>query len=702
MRDQDGGGRIGSPANGRGILTRLLRGARGGARPAQGGFLRRLARDARGNTLAIIGAALVPLAGMIGSGVDMSRAYMAKTRLQSACDAAALAGRRVMTNDTLNDTVTNEATRFFNFNFPQHLYSTATFTPVVTKPTTGTVRVTASTTIPTSIMRIFGFTSLPLNVTCDASLNFVNTDIMLVLDTTGSMDNDVNDNYTTTASARKITALRDAVMAMYDSLAGTQAQLEAAGMRLRYGIVPYSSSVNVGALIRSVNASYLTDSTPYQTRVANYTTQNTSSSANGPFYEYYKSTAPYYTTTGSQATSITRANCTNFIMNVAFTGFTSTPTSSGGPAPTPTVTTAFPNDGTATTGTEWAWSGAQDSNTGDNLASCRRQRTDTTTSYYYTYTNDNFVQSYYDTSQFKLGNAVTIANPSNANAYMVPDYSGSVPTSGTYDLQDLLTTGTGVQTTSTTWNGCIEERDTTNTITGSASGYTIPSSAFDLDINRIPSNDNTRWHPMWPGVVYTRTAGSASATSGTSMAAQNSSYYACPTAAVRLVAWSGATGRTNLQNYVNTLTPLGGTYHDIGMIWGARMLSSGGIFADSPNSFNGMPVSRHIIFMTDGQLAPNCNSYTAYGVEQNDMRVTGAGTCPNQHDRHLQRFKMVCNAAKSMNISIWVIAFGTSLSSDMQECASNANQASTAADRATLIARFQQIGSQIGALRLTQ
>src|ERR1044072_4624513 len=86
-------------------------------------FLARLARDARGNTLAIVGAALVPLAGMIGSGVDMSRAYMAKSRLQSACDAAALAGRRVMQNDTLNTAVTSEATRFFNFNFPQRLYN---------------------------------------------------------------------------------------------------------------------------------------------------------------------------------------------------------------------------------------------------------------------------------------------------------------------------------------------------------------------------------------------------------------------------------------------------------------------------------------------------------------------------------------------------------------------------------------------------
>src|SRR5436853_7703628 len=36
------------------------------------GFLTRLARDSRGNTLAIVGAALIPLAAMIGSGVDMS------------------------------------------------------------------------------------------------------------------------------------------------------------------------------------------------------------------------------------------------------------------------------------------------------------------------------------------------------------------------------------------------------------------------------------------------------------------------------------------------------------------------------------------------------------------------------------------------------------------------------------------------------
>jgi len=184
------------------------------------GFLSRLARDSRGNTLAIVGAALVPLAAMIGSGVDMSRAYMAKTRLQTACDAAALAGRRVMENDTLTTAVTTEATRFFNYNFNQGQYGTAAFTPAVTRPAIGTIRVSASTTIPTTVMRMFGFNNLPLNVTCDAELNFVNTDVMLVMDVTGSMDETIN-------GTKKIVSMRDAVMALYDELAPIQTQLQA-------------------------------------------------------------------------------------------------------------------------------------------------------------------------------------------------------------------------------------------------------------------------------------------------------------------------------------------------------------------------------------------------------------------------------------------------------------------------------------------
>ena len=63
---------------------------------------------------------------------------------------------------------------------------------------------------------------------------------------------------------------------------------------------------------------------------------------------------------------------------------------------------------------------------------------------------------------------------------------------------------------------------------------------------------------------------------------------------------------------------------------------------------------------------------------------------------------MICNAAKNMNVSVWVIGFDTALNSNLTGCASNSNQATTSADRESLIARFRQIGNQIGALRLTK
>src|SRR6185436_15146944 len=142
----------------------------------------------------------------------------------------------------------------------------------------------------------------------------------------------------------------------------------------------------------------------------------------------------------------------------------------------------------------------------------------------------------------------------------------------------------------------------------------VPSGAYDLDVNLIPHDDHERWRPLFPAMEYSRAAGTTTATSGSSMSGS-----ACPAAAVRLAAWN----RGNMQSYVNALSPTGSTYHDAGMRWGVRMLSSGGIFADSPDTFNAMPVSRNIIFLTDGQMDTDSGVYGAYGVEKNDMRISG-------------------------------------------------------------------------------
>jgi hypothetical protein len=390
-------------------------------------------------------------------------------------------------------------------------------------------------------------------------------------------------------------------MALYDELAPIQAQLAANNMRLRYGIVPYSSSVNVGHLIRGRNADYLVNSAAYQSRQPEY-----------------------------ELTSITEAQCaTHDNWSWRRTGGRSS-----------TVGTCTYTSATGSQGGRWTERFLHD-------------------------------QIIHDTSRFKTG------------------ASTPVPT---------RTPGT---TQNSTWAGCIEERDTVSTIT-SSSGFTIPPGAFDLDINRIPDNDATRWRPLWPEVSYSRSgvAEQVYDKEDSPRRAINSQpgAAACPTEARQLAIWT----RGEMLTYVNSLNPVGGTYHDIGMIWGARLISTGGIFADGCETFNGMPCSRHVIFMTDGQLAPNPNTYTSYGVEELDQRVTGSANATGQSERHMQRFRMICNQTRGMNVNVWVIAFGVALDQDMRSCASNANQASTSANRTELIARFRQIGSQIGALRLTQ
>lgn len=633
--------------------------------PAHKGWLARLLKDTRGNTLAIVGAALIPLTAMIGSGVDMSRAYMAKTRLQSACDAASLAGRRVMQNDTLNQTVIDEATRFFRFNFPTGLYNTPTFTPAVTRPSAGTVRVAANTTIPTTVMGMFGFTNLPLEVSCDASLNFVNTDVMLVLDVTGSMAQTLNGDV-------KIDSLQDAVMALYDQLAPTQTQLEANGLRLRYGVVPYSSTVNVGGLIRGVNANFLANDAEYETRVAIYETP-----------AVYTVTGPPSAPVVQNGGSMTQAECDLYGRNRIDIGQAYNAS--------PEWVRTYSNNEAA--GQDWGWSGSGD--TSGSRRACRRRyvqfNADVQT---WGFTTWSYEAENVDTSNYKTGATVQIATD-NPNLSTGSGPGGTVTVPGRWDVVELAAEGTDVyKVNSLPWSGCIQERDTNPNIT-SASGYAIPADAFDLNVNYIPDNEATRWRPMWRSLVYSRQAGTQARDDGNLMTSA-----ACPAAARRLAAWT----RGDMQSYVNTLTPTGSTYHDAGMIWGTRLISNGGAFADSPDVFAGMPVARHIIFMSDGQMDTDPSIYSMYGIERNSQRISGMSS-PSEAElngRHMQRFKMMCNAAKSLNVSIWVIAFGTTLSPEMLECASNANQASTISSRDQLIARFQQIGSQIGALRLTQ
>lgn len=57
-------------------------------------FLRDLMRDNGGNALIILAFSVVPLLALVGSSIDMGRAYLVESRLQQACDAGVLGARK--------------------------------------------------------------------------------------------------------------------------------------------------------------------------------------------------------------------------------------------------------------------------------------------------------------------------------------------------------------------------------------------------------------------------------------------------------------------------------------------------------------------------------------------------------------------------------------------------------------------------------
>jgi hypothetical protein len=202
-------------------------------------------------------AALIPLMALIGSGLDMSRAHLVKSKMQAACDAGALAARRAMASSTLDQSAKDEGSKFFNFNFPA---GTMDASPVVLdiEPDAtdiSTFNIDASTTVPTTIMAMFGFGSLPVSVECSADQDYINNDIMLVLDVTGSMNCKAGSNCDYAASEQtdaRIAKLRQAAVSLYKALAGAK------GVRTRYGFMPYSMTVNVG---KDLNAGWLVSPT---------------------------------------------------------------------------------------------------------------------------------------------------------------------------------------------------------------------------------------------------------------------------------------------------------------------------------------------------------------------------------------------------------------------------------------------------------
>ena len=121
----------------------------------------------------------------------VGRGYVAR-RLQQACDAGTLAARKRLGSDLppsghVLGQVRKTGKSFFDLNFPEGRYDTTELSFVMTLEEDFAITGAASANLPTAVMGIFGKNNIPITVSCGSRMNFSNLDIMLVLDTTGSM-----------------------------------------------------------------------------------------------------------------------------------------------------------------------------------------------------------------------------------------------------------------------------------------------------------------------------------------------------------------------------------------------------------------------------------------------------------------------------------------------------------------------------------
>ena len=209
--------------------------------------VRALFRDRQGSTYALLAAALLPMIGFAGIGLDLGRTYLASSRLQSGVDAAVLAA--VRTEQLFPGTGSNPGPKtvetvnaYLYGNMPQTFMGATQATPVVSVKRVGeeiTVDLTVEGTVRTSLMRVFGFENLPIRAQAVGVAGKTlprAVEAMLVLDVTGSMDGNGG-----------MTALKASVKDFLDVVYGKAETRK----NFAIGMLPYNVIVNVGHLLPS-------------------------------------------------------------------------------------------------------------------------------------------------------------------------------------------------------------------------------------------------------------------------------------------------------------------------------------------------------------------------------------------------------------------------------------------------------------------
>ncbi|MEX0582900.1 MAG: TadE/TadG family type IV pilus assembly protein, partial [Sneathiella sp.] len=176
----------------------------------------RFAKNNSGASAVIIAFLAIPIFGAVGLSIDLGRAYVLKSKLSTALDAAGLAvGRNIFAPTDAE--IYADAQKYFDANFPSGFMGTAPITmnadTVSWDETRSNITLNVRADMNTTFMNVLGQPSLTLGAATEIKRQNRGMELVMVLDNTGSMDESLS-------SSTRMAVLKTSAKSLIDNLYG--------------------------------------------------------------------------------------------------------------------------------------------------------------------------------------------------------------------------------------------------------------------------------------------------------------------------------------------------------------------------------------------------------------------------------------------------------------------------------------------------
>lgn len=233
-------------------------------------MLRSFIRQEKGGVLILVGGAIFMLVLSVGTAVEMGRAFLLRSKAQSALDAAVLAASSVAGKGVENSELQARAENYFNENFPLH-YMGSDVSEIkiafdeTTGKTTGDMTVTYKPAFGDIVkveggkldMAIFSESTRVLGQSLEIALVLDHTSSMCLPAITIDAVPPGEERCRGTTSNTRISRLADAVGVLVDTIDSAVGATESKDDGVYYSYVPFNHDVKLNGDSRHLGADYL-------------------------------------------------------------------------------------------------------------------------------------------------------------------------------------------------------------------------------------------------------------------------------------------------------------------------------------------------------------------------------------------------------------------------------------------------------------